>query len=89
MKVTILTEGGRDTGYGHITRCTSVYQAFEERGIKSQLIVNGDETIKNLLKGKLFITACDSRIMIRKRSSTPFLKRRLGRSLLTPMTFTT
>lgn len=54
MKVTILTEGGRDTGYGHITRCTSVYQAFEERGIKSQLIVNGDETIENLLKGKYY-----------------------------------
>jgi len=52
VKVTILTEGGRDTGYGHITRCTSVYQAFEERGIKSQLIVNGDETIEDLLKGK-------------------------------------
>ena len=54
MKVTILTEGGGDTGYGHITRCTSVYQAFEERGIKSQLIVNGDETIENLLKGKYY-----------------------------------
>jgi len=54
VKVTILTEGGRDTGYGHITRCTSVYQAFEERGIKSQLIVNGDETIENLLKGKYY-----------------------------------
>ena len=54
MKVTILTEGGRDIGYGHITRCTSVYQAFEERGIKSQLIVNGDETIENLLKGKYY-----------------------------------
>ena len=54
MKVTILTEGGRDIGYGHITRCTSVYQAFEERGIKSQLIVNGDETIEDLLKGKYY-----------------------------------
>ena len=52
MKVTILTEGGRNTGYGHITRCISVYQAFEERGIPSRLIVNGDETIEDLLKGK-------------------------------------
>lgn len=52
MKVTILTEGGRDIGYGHITRCTSICQAFEEIGIQSQLIVNGDETIEDLLKGK-------------------------------------
>jgi len=52
MKVCILTEGGRDIGYGHITRCTSICQAFEELGIQSQLIVNGDETIEDLLKGK-------------------------------------
>ena len=52
MQVTILTEGGKDIGYGHITRCTSIYQAFEEIGIQSQLIVNGDETIEYLLKGK-------------------------------------
>jgi spore coat polysaccharide biosynthesis predicted glycosyltransferase SpsG len=52
VKVTILTEGGRDIGCGHITRCTSIYQAFEEIGIQSQLIVNGDETIEDLLNGK-------------------------------------
>lgn len=52
MKVTILTEGGRDIGYGHITRCTSIYEAFEEIGKQSQLVVNGDETIEDLLKGK-------------------------------------
>jgi len=52
VKVTILTEGGRDIGYGHITRCTSIYEAFEEIGKQSQLIVNGDETIEDLLKGK-------------------------------------
>jgi len=52
VKVTILTEGGRDIGYGHITRCTSICQAFEEIGIQPQLIVNGDETIEDLLKGK-------------------------------------
>jgi spore coat polysaccharide biosynthesis predicted glycosyltransferase SpsG len=52
VKVTILTEGGRDIGYGHITRCTSIYQAFEEIGIQSQLIVNGDETIEDLLNGQ-------------------------------------
>jgi len=52
MKVFILTEGGKDIGLGHITRCTSIYQAFEEIGMTSQLIVNGDETVQELLKDK-------------------------------------
>lgn len=52
MKVFILTEGGKDIGLGHITRCTSIYQAFEEVDIQPQLIVNGDETVQGLLKDK-------------------------------------
>ena len=31
-KVIILTEGGKKVGFGHITRCISLYQAFEEKG---------------------------------------------------------
>jgi len=54
LKVTILTEGGRDTGYGHITRCTSVYQAFEERGIIPQFIIHGDGNLQNMLKGNRY-----------------------------------
>lgn len=52
MKVVILTEGGKDIGAGHITRCTSIYQAFEEIGILPEFIVNGDETVEGLLKDK-------------------------------------
>ena len=52
MKVFVLTEGGRNLGFGHITRCTSIYQAFEEAGIESQLIVNGDQTVRDLLRDK-------------------------------------
>ena len=33
MKVFIITEGSKNTGFGHITRCLSLYQAFKERGI--------------------------------------------------------
>ena len=50
MKVFILTEGGKDIGFGHITRCLSLYQAFEERGIKPKFIVNADNNIEYLLK---------------------------------------
>jgi len=51
MKVYIITEGGKNIGLGHITRCVSIYQAFEEAGAQSQLIINGDETVQDLLKG--------------------------------------
>lgn len=51
MKVLILTEGGRDTGFGHTARCLSLYQAFEEKKISFDFLVNGDESIKDLLKG--------------------------------------
>ncbi len=51
MKVFIITEGGKDIGFGHIIRCLSLYQTFEERGIKSEFIINGDNDIEYLLKG--------------------------------------
>ena len=50
MKVFIITEGGKDIGFGHITRCLSLYQAFEERGIKPKFIINGDDDSEYLLK---------------------------------------
>ncbi|MCX7797077.1 MAG: bifunctional UDP-2,4-diacetamido-2,4,6-trideoxy-beta-L-altropyranose hydrolase/GNAT family N-acetyltransferase [Melioribacter sp.] len=49
MKVSIVTEGFENTGYGHITRCVSLYQAFEEKKIIPTIFVNGDE------KSKLFL----------------------------------
>jgi len=50
MKVFIITEGGKNIGFGHITRCLSLYQAFEERGIKPKFIINVDNDIEYLLK---------------------------------------
>ncbi|MEW6195432.1 MAG: glycosyltransferase [Bacteroidota bacterium] len=46
MKISIVTEGFQSTGYGHITRCLSLYQAFEERNIFPTLYINGDEASK-------------------------------------------
>lgn len=50
MKVFIITEGGINIGFGHITRCLSLYQAFEERGIIPKFIINGGDSIEGLLK---------------------------------------
>ena len=54
MKVFIITEGGRNIGFGHVTRCLSLYEAFEERNITPEFIVSSDEAIKNVLAGKRF-----------------------------------
>lgn len=51
MIVAIITEGLKNTGFGHITRCTSIYQAFEERGITAKFFVNGNKDSEALLDG--------------------------------------
>lgn len=51
MDVVILTEGGKDFGYGHVARCSSLYQAFEYHDIFPKFIVNGDESVKAILSG--------------------------------------
>jgi len=52
MKVVILAEGGRDRGFGHVSRCLSFYEDFTEKGLEATLIVNGDDSIRDFLKGK-------------------------------------
>lgn len=49
MKIIIITEGSSKIGFGHVTRCLSIYQAFEEKGCSVKFIVNGDSTISSLL----------------------------------------
>ena len=49
MKVKFFTEGGKNIGIGHLTRCLSLCQAFEEQGNKCFFVVKGNETIKNFL----------------------------------------
>lgn len=54
MKILFLTEGGKKIGFGHITRCIALCEAFEEKGINPELLANGDSSILNLLKLKKF-----------------------------------
>lgn len=49
MDVVILTEGGKNFGFGHVARCSSIYQAFLKRNIKSKFIINGDDSVKSIL----------------------------------------
>ncbi len=54
MQVRIITEAGRNIGFGHLTRCIALYQAFEEFNISPEIIVNGDLTVDFLLKNIRF-----------------------------------
>jgi UDP-2,4-diacetamido-2,4,6-trideoxy-beta-L-altropyranose hydrolase len=51
MRVLIFTEGGSQIGLGHISRCSSLYDELEARGIEVEIIIFGDvndiETIQN------------------------------------------
>lgn len=49
MSVFILTEGGKDFGFGHVARCSSIYQAFKRRNISPKFIINGDSSVKSIL----------------------------------------
>ena len=49
MNVVILTEGGKNKGFGHVARCSSIYNAFEQFNILPKLIIDGDESVKSIL----------------------------------------
>jgi UDP-2,4-diacetamido-2,4,6-trideoxy-beta-L-altropyranose hydrolase len=54
MKVIILTEGGQNIGFGHLARCLSLCQAFEAREYEPEFIINGDQSVKNILQDRKF-----------------------------------
>ena len=54
MKILFLTEGGEKIGFGHIIRCIALCEAFEEKCINPELLVNGESSILGLLKHKNF-----------------------------------
>jgi UDP-2,4-diacetamido-2,4,6-trideoxy-beta-L-altropyranose hydrolase len=54
MKIVILTEGGKNIGFGHVSRCVSLYEAFRIKGITPELVINSDSSVKAILVGKRF-----------------------------------
>ncbi len=49
MKVTFFTEGGKNIGLGHITRCLSLCEAFEEYNINCEFLLACEEEVRNIL----------------------------------------
>lgn len=52
VKVCIITEGSGKIGFGHITRCSGLYEAFSNKGIHPLFILNSDESTRSLLNEK-------------------------------------
>lgn len=52
MKVTIITEGGKRIGFGHIRRCNAIFDAFKAMGASPRIVVYGDHSAKHLLSGR-------------------------------------
>lgn len=49
MNVVILTEGGKDYGFGHVARCSSIFQAFQYFNVSPRFFVNGDDSVRSIL----------------------------------------
>lgn len=54
LHVLIVTEGGTDFGYGHLTRCLSLAEACEEAGMEVSFAVRGDESVEEVIGGYEF-----------------------------------
>lgn len=53
-RVIIFTEGGDNIGFGHITRCSALYEELLERRVETIFVVYG-KNIEDILKGKNYI----------------------------------
>jgi UDP-2,4-diacetamido-2,4,6-trideoxy-beta-L-altropyranose hydrolase len=50
MNILLLTEGGKDIGFGHLTRCLALVEGIKEARVKVRFAVNGDNTAKKFLR---------------------------------------
>lgn len=48
-KLLVITEGGKEFGFGHLTRTLSLCQAFEKYNYQIKYFVNGDSSVENIL----------------------------------------
>ena len=68
--LTIITEGSKNLGFGHITRTISIVSAFKNYNIK--FIINGDKSIQNILKNfdyELFNWLDDDKLLSKLKNS--------------------
>lgn len=49
MNVIIFTEGGKQTGFGHIMRCISLYDEVKRRGIEVELVIHSYDDLNEIV----------------------------------------
>jgi len=74
-KLTVLTEGGRVFGFGHITRCISISKHFEDFGVMVEFIVDGDDSILPILENQSLILMnwLDKKPLLQKLQESSFV----------------
>ena len=54
MRISFVTEGGKDIGFGHITRCLGLCSELEKREVETYFIINDNARAVEKIKGKKF-----------------------------------
>lgn len=54
-RVFIFTEGGREFGLGHVTRCCALYDELVEKEIETLLIINGNEEVARVTEDRKYV----------------------------------
>jgi len=55
MKSNIICEAGKEFGFGHLSRCLSIYDEFSNNKIETRLIVNGDDRVIQFVKNREYL----------------------------------
>jgi UDP-2,4-diacetamido-2,4,6-trideoxy-beta-L-altropyranose hydrolase len=50
QKLVVITEGGKEIGFGHITRTLSIATHFFNFGYELHFIINGDDSLVDIMK---------------------------------------
>ena len=56
--LTILTEGGMVSGFGHVTRCIAIADGFKKHGFIIKFLINGDSSIYSVIERRQ-VNLCD------------------------------
>lgn len=52
-EIVFFTEGGQNAGFGHVTRCRALADAFEEAGKEVTFVIEGDEKVTKFMGEKV------------------------------------
>lgn len=74
-KLTVLTEAGKQFGFGHISRCLSICRYFKDESISIDFIIDGDDSVLSLLDDQSFVLMqwLNNRSILQKLEASSFI----------------